>query len=391
MLLRHGFLFCLLAVTSFAQAIPVTVRVSSEIVPPGGMAQMKVLFTSPQPIIRGGMALDLSNAAFGAIDGIALFSDIGDVAGAAVIDGGQLTLRFTSPKGTFGTNEDYPLMTVTFTPRPDLPIGTSFPISLNQAASFWQDLLGSAIPVELKPGSITVGGSISVTDVVPGGGTLPAGATFSIRGVGFNSDTRVKLKTAVPADIRLIGPTEIQVTVGSALTMDGLQIDVKNKDGSADTYYSYLRGVPLGQTVKPLLARTVPVFSISTLADAVLPSTISPQLNADFFTAVALQNPNSTAVAVTVEEHAANGRTGASATLNLPAGARISREVSELLGHTLGIGAYVRVIASQPIQMVGLLGDDRAGTVLPIPFVVAPAVAQPHNVKRRRDAGSLGG
>ncbi|MBZ5728937.1 MAG: hypothetical protein LAP87_28655 [Acidobacteriia bacterium] len=384
-------MLCLLAFAGFAQVVPVTVRVSSETVPPGGMAQMKVLFTSPQPIIRGGMALDLSNAAFGAIDGIALFSDIGDVAGAAVIDGGQLNLHFTSPKGTFGTNADYPLMTVTFTPRPGLPMGATFPISLDPAASFWQDLFGSSIPVELKPGSITVGGSISITNVVPGGGTLPAGGTFSIQGIGFSPDTKVKLKTEVPTDIRYVSPTEIQVTAGGAMTLDGLQIDVKNKDGSADTYYSYLRGIPMGQTVQPLLARTVPVFSTSTLADAVLPSTISPQLNANFFTAVALQNPHSTAVEVSVEEHAANGRVIASASLTLPPGARISREVSELLGHTLGIGAYLRVIAGQPIQMVGLLGDGRAGTVLPITFVLPTAPPPPGGPKKRRETVYLGG
>ena len=38
-----------------AQVLPTTIRVSSETAPPGGMAQMKVLLTSPMPISSGGM------------------------------------------------------------------------------------------------------------------------------------------------------------------------------------------------------------------------------------------------------------------------------------------------------------------------------------------------
>src|SRR5436190_8837704 len=87
--------------------IPATVRVSSEMAPPGGMAQVKVLLTSPQPITGGGLRFD---GALSAADGISLFSSAGDVFGVAVQDGQSVSVRFVSPGGTFGTNADYPLM-----------------------------------------------------------------------------------------------------------------------------------------------------------------------------------------------------------------------------------------------------------------------------------------
>ena len=70
-----------------------TMRVSSEVAPVGGMAQMKLLMTSPKPIITGLTAFDLTDVSFDSIDGINLFSPTGDVAGAAVINGTMRLFR----------------------------------------------------------------------------------------------------------------------------------------------------------------------------------------------------------------------------------------------------------------------------------------------------------
>src|SRR3954447_22945412 len=102
---------CMAAALAAAQAPPTTLRVSSETAPAGGSAQLKLLLTSPMPIITGNGAWDLSGVSFDSIDGINLFSPTGDVAGAAVLSGRQFNLRFVSPNGTFGTNADYPIMT----------------------------------------------------------------------------------------------------------------------------------------------------------------------------------------------------------------------------------------------------------------------------------------
>src|SRR5689334_20555690 len=98
------------ALAAFGQAPP-TVRIPDEIAPPGGIAQIKVQVTSPMPILTGFADFDLSQVSFASVDGINLFNPNGDVAGAAVINGTTLGVRFISPQGTFGTNVDYPLLT----------------------------------------------------------------------------------------------------------------------------------------------------------------------------------------------------------------------------------------------------------------------------------------
>jgi hypothetical protein len=306
---RIGEVYIAMAVCACAaaQTAPSTIRVSSETVPPGGMAQMKVLLTSPMPITSGGMYMDMSSVDFASIDGIALFNAAGDVSGAAVVDGGKVDMKFTSPNGTFGATLDYPIMTVALRLKPTVQNGQVFPVALNPAASFWRDLLGLPIPVELKQGDITAGGSISITNVVPGGGVLPAGGTFRIIGMGFSSQTKVQVNPVKASSIQYVSSTEIRVTVKDGGVLDGTKIQVTNPDNSSDTYYSYLRGIPVGVSAHALVARTVPAFSSRTMFEAMLPSTISPMVNADYFTAIGLQNPSPADAVVTLESYNAAG------------------------------------------------------------------------------------
>jgi hypothetical protein len=362
-------LFLFICATSLplgAQTAPTTMRVSTETAPPGGMAQMKVLLTSPKPITSGNMFLDMSDVSFDAIDGIALFNSTGDVGGAAVVNNGKVNVQFTSPKGTFGLDADYPLLTVALTLSNSAIPGQSFPVTLNPSASVWDDLLGTSIAFEFQQGKITVGGSVSITNVVPGGGTLPGGATFSIYGIGFTPQTKVSVRGVNASNIQYVSPTQFLVTLRETGTLDGALITVQNPDNSIDTYYSYMRGVPVGQSTRALLARTTPVFSLATANEAILPPTISSQLNPNYFTALALQNPNPVSANVTVEAHTANGGLMGSQVASLPGGARISREVSEWFGATLPTGGYLHVVSAQPVQVLGLLGNDSTGVVLPV-------------------------
>jgi hypothetical protein len=349
-----------------AQVALPTIRVTSESAPPGGMAQMKVLLTSPKPITSGNMDLDMSDVSFDSIDGIALFNSNGDVGGAAVVNGGKVNVQFTSPNGTFGATEDYPLLTVALTLSQSAQPGQVFPVTLNPSASIWDDLLGAPIAFEFQQGTITVGGSVSITNVVPGGGTLPGGGVFSIFGMGFSPKTKVSIRELNASSIQYVSPTEFRVTLREAGILDGALITVQNPDNSIDTYYSYMRGVPAGQSNRSLLARTVPVFSINTAFEATLPPTISSQVNPNYFTALALQNPNPASADITVEAHSANGALNGSTVVTLPSGARISREVSEWFGATLPTGGYLHIVSAQPVQMLGLLGNDQTGVVLPV-------------------------
>jgi hypothetical protein len=269
--------------------------------------------------------------------------------------------------------------------------GQKFPVILSPTASLWQDLLGSTLSLSVLQGSITAGGSASITNVVPGGGVLPPGGTFSVLGVGFTPKTKINVRGLSTSSIAYISPTEFRVTVRDGGLLDGTLIQAQNPDNIVDSYYSYMRGVPMGTSTRLLLARTVPVFSILTATEAVLPSTISPQVNPDYFTAIALQNPSPAAASVTVEARSGSGAVLGSTVVTLPNGTRFTREVSELLGFTLPTNGYLHVASSQPVQVEGLLGCDSTGVVLPIAATVLAGPPLPVAAPPTASGGGGGG
>jgi hypothetical protein len=341
--------------------VPITVRISKETVPPGGMAQVKVLVTSPQPITGGGVKF---NGALSDADGVALFSSTGDVFGAAVQNGGDLDIRFVSPNGTFGTDLDYPILAVTFGVGANAVPGNTTAVNAGSAA-FWKALLGGKLPIELKPGSVTIGGSVSITNVVPGGGTLPAGFTFRIEGVGFTPKTEVDLGTLSASAITYVSPSRIDVTLRTAATMDGVSIRVRNPDHFSDIYYCYLRGMRLGRSANPLIAAAVPIFSTKTALSAVLPPLVLPQINSPYVVGLALQNPGLTPADIALELHS-SGAVLAAVQLTLDPGTRMTRELSEWFGTPAPFGAYVTVKSTHPVQTLALLGNTTDGVVLPM-------------------------
>jgi hypothetical protein len=234
----------------------------------------------------------------------------------------------------------------------------------------WQALLGAQAPVELQPGSVTVGGSISVTDVIPGGGTLPPGGTFTILGTGFTSRTKLNIKPMVMSSFTVVSPNQIQVTVVDGGMLDGTEIRLRNPDKSQVTYFSYMRGVKAGVSADPLLARAVPIFSLKTSVNAVLPAMPLPQFNSPYTVGVAVQNPGTVAADITLELVSAPGPPIASATITLEPRGKITRALSEWFTGTIPAGAAVRVRATNPIQVLGLLANSTDGTVLPLGFAM---------------------
>ena len=387
---RTSLLLCVACARLAGQVIPAEIRVSNEIAPPGGMAQVKVSLTSPKPIIIGNMSADFSGTFLDSIDGIAMFSSTGDVVGAAVVKDSKINARFNSPKGTYGSVVDYPLLTIAVTLSKSAVPGQRFAIQLDPAASFWQDLLGP-VAVTLTPGSITVGGSLSITNVVPGGGVIPHGGSFDVLGMGFTPDTKLTFKGFSTSSIQYVSPTQFRVTARDGGLLDGTFMQVTNPDKSSDIYYSYMRGVPMGASTRPLLAATVPVFSVLTATDAVVPSTISAQVNPDYFTGVAIQNPSAGTATVTVEARSGAGTLLGSTLVTIAGGARFSREASEMFGGPLPTGAYLHVISPQPVQVMGLLGNDATGVVLPIAATIVTGPALPGPPPPSNGGGGSGG
>jgi hypothetical protein len=216
----------------------------------------------------------------------------------------------------------------------------------------------------MAPATVTVGGTISITNIVPGGGVLPAGSMVSIQGIGFEPKTQVQLNAIKASSIALIGPNEIQVTLAETTNMTGQKIQVVNPDGSQDTYFSYLRGISLPQSARPLLQNTTPIFSSMTHSKAVYGpiGTLLPNQ----FSGIAVQNSNTQATNVTVSLYSAQNVLVSSSTLTLPSGFRLMEETSEMTnGVAPPLGSYIVVSSSEPVQSFGFIADASQSTLFP--------------------------
>jgi len=337
-------------------------RVGDSVIPPGGMFQFQLLLTEPKPIGNGSTRPTIPS---GPVRGIALNDPVGETAGVAVVRNSGIQVNFSSPLATFGTNPDldYPILTIAMPIAENTPVGSKFPLSIDMANSFWIDPLGQPYPTEIADGELTIGGTLAISDVVPGGGLQPAGARISIFGMGFTPDARVNIEgvNLKVSDVQFVSPNQIDVVLPSALQMDGVRVRVKTQT-ERSTYFSYLRTQPVGESTHALVAQSYPLFSRRTYVAASLPwSRAGSQ-----FTALALQNPGTDAVEVTLEIRSAAGATLGSLRMALPALSKMTRDLTEWFAGAPAEAVIVRIVSSRPIQVLGLLGDDATGDVVPV-------------------------
>ena len=245
----------------------------------------------------------------------------------------------------------------------NLPAGSSALFTLE--ASTWT-IGGRTLASKRRTATVTIGGTLAITDVVPAGATFPAGTVISVRGVGFDGNTRLRLNGDRLDDAEVVSPNEIQFTLSEPTNMAGAELRVDNSLGEKTIYYSYLRGTPAAATSKrPLLASTLPVFSGT--ARSVSTFGAIPALNPAYqYAALALQNPNLARADMTLVLYASNGARLGVASRSLKSGHRLLLELSELLPGTQVLpGSSLRVVSSRPIQMFGLIVDDRIRSVTP--------------------------
>lgn len=353
-----------------SSAKQVALKIPNEMAPAGGLVQMKLLVTEPTPISTGNVLSYFDQVIFDGVWGIELFNPSGDVSGVAMVTPGKMQVRYTASSGPLGS--DYPIMTVALHIRNDAPAGRQTLFDLDPSSSWVLGLLGAATMKPIPPAMVTVGGTISILNVIPGGGLLQPGALVSIVGMGFQPKTQVQLNNIKAGPITVVNSQLIQFTVAEATSMTGKKIQVVNPDGSQDTYFSYMRGIPLAQSSRPLLGPAVPIFSAVTHTKAVFAPMGSP--SATRFSGLALQNPSQAPANVTVALYAPYGTLLGSSAIVLPSGYRLMEEASEMAQGAAPVpGSYAVVSSDQPIQMLGFTGDDAAGTVIPF----APVQAQP--------------
>lgn len=335
-------------------------RVRDEMGPPGGMVQMKVESYEVTPISGGRPGFSFDAAMFSDADGFDMFVD-GELAGAAVIDGSRVALSYAT---NGASTTDYPILTVSMRIRPDAAVGRKTVFALDPQSTWHISPTGEPLVASrLRSGTVTVGGSVSITDVVPGAGVWPAGTVVSVRGIGFNGTTRLRADGVATTAVRLISPNEMQFTLAQAAQLRGVRVRAENSDFRSE-YYAYMRGTTTTVSSRPLLAATEPIFSVKPRALATLgPFPLSSESQ---YAALALQNATPGDVAVRIALYDDGGALLYRSSRTLARQQRLTMELSELLdGVTPTPGSSVVVSASAPIDAIGLLCDDGSWTVSP--------------------------
>jgi hypothetical protein len=319
---------------------------------------MKVLVTEPTPTSSGGPKIALLSGL--AVRGIELFNPNGDVDGVAMVGTSMISIQSVTSTGTQGS--DYPIMVASFQIPPSASVGTKLSFNLDSSSTWTLGLLGTATMKPIPPATITVGGSISITDVIPGGGVQDAGTIIHVGGIGFQPGTQVQLSNIKASSITVVSPQEIQIVLAEAAQMTGKKIQVTNPDGSQDTYFSYMRGIAFNPSSQPLLASAIPIFSSVTYSRAVFASAAA---TASVFGGIAVQNPNPGAATVTFALFSSSDTPLGSSTVIVPSGNRMMNDMAELTGVTPPQGSYVVVSSDSPVEMFAFLADNLTQTVVP--------------------------
>lgn len=368
------FLLCLLflgfsgmGAAGTAGFVGVSLDLASQTVPPGGLLQMQVFITEPKPILKGGQKATFTSRAaivpaLGVVRDGALFSPAGDVDGVAVLGKGSIQVSFNSPLTSFGTDMDTPVMAFGLPVAANATIGQTVPLTLDGSSAQWFDPTGQLYPIELKSGVLTVGGKTSVTDVQPAAGIIPAGTVISIKGVGFQSTSKVDVNNAVLASSNFVSANEIQITLAQSFAIEGQRIRVTTNNERV-TYYPYQRTTQLGKSTHVLVASSLPLFSHTTWTQAFF----HPTLQGTVFSGVALQNLSASSATVTLQLFSSAGGLLASRTISMGTNTRFSRDFVEMFpGQVPSDGTTVKVTSNVAIQALGLLGDDALGTLTPV-------------------------
>jgi hypothetical protein len=335
-------------------------RILDEMAPAGGMVQMKVQPYEVTPISGGRPRFAFDGDMFADAEGFDMFVT-GELAGAAVIDGAQVDVSYAT---NGALTADYPLLTISLRIRPDVAAGATTLFTFDPQSIWTTSPTGQPVVARrITPGTVTVGGTVSILDVVPGEGVWPAGTVVRVQGIGFNSSTRLRVNNVATSAVRLISPNEMQFTLAQTTEMRGVRLRAENPDFTS-TYYAYMRGITTTVSSRTLLAATEPIFKVTPRAVATLGP--FPSLSATQYAGLAVQNPNLSDVAIGIALYDAGGALLYQSARTLESQHRLAMELSELLdGVTPPPGSSVIVTASAPIDAIGLLCDEGSWTVSP--------------------------
>ncbi len=238
--LRHFASVVLLCATAAGSSL--TVQISTEIAPSGGWAQIKVTLPAPQLITKGELVVKLDPTIFATTAAVATFSAEGDAWGSASITNQQVDVQFTSPSGGIGRLPGLPILTLTVPILSTAATGTISTVTADASKSSWLDASGNSYAVTVTPGSVTIGGSVSIQNLSPGGGLLPAGTVVKINGTGFTPSTPVEIDGVSISKTQFVSAQEIDVTLGGAAELTGKRVVLGNVQ-----YFSAMPSAPDNQ------------------------------------------------------------------------------------------------------------------------------------------------
>ena len=362
-------------------------------VPPGGIFQFQLSNTEPKPIGHGSTRPQVPA---GPVRGVAVNDPSGKSAGIAVINTSvsptDIKLQLSSPDALLGTDITYPVVTISMPLSPSLTSGATLPISIDTANTSFFDSTKAYTAIEFAPGTLTIApvGSPYVSDVLPAGGLLPDRTLIKIFGAGFNANTKVSIEgtTIVPADQTLVNSGEIDVKIcngtvadtatvcpnnGTSMQLDGERVRVKDTNTNfVIEYYTYLRADDEpGSSANAQVNLVHPMFSRVTYLSATIPLVVS----ATQFTGLSLQNTSASDSGIKIELLDASNASLANVSFILhglgagTAGKKITRDViADWFPSPPAGAATVRVtVTSGPaVQVLGMLGDTSAGTIVPV-------------------------
>ncbi len=298
----------LLVASSLFASGTLNLRISNETAPPGGWVQLKVTLERPQPIATGSIGLQLDPTVFGPITDAAVFSVNGDAFGTGGINdrsagfffgcGVGTVVRTLQPVGTVAANgigqvRDLPVFVVNVPVLASATPGKTVPITTAVTDYLWtapDDRMLGHYDVSVTAGSVTVGGRLSVREVMPGGGDVPAGTTIRIVGTGFSPATTVQVEGVAVSPAEFITAQELSVSLEAPAELTGKRFIIRNSDGETKEYFAFLPG-SIARTPEPGSQTLLfPVRASST------PLSVYPEGPIQRRTVVFVQNPNLTAV-----------------------------------------------------------------------------------------------
>jgi hypothetical protein len=347
-------LFLLLAHALCAANSTLVLQISNETAPPGGWVQIKVSLTKPQLVATGQIAIDLDPSVFGDIAAVAAFSANGDAYGEAYVSGTHVDadfgcgISFVGPNpvviqgsGGLGQLRDLPVLVISVPILANAPAGKTASVTADVSEPNWYDPKGNPYTVSVTPGTVTVGGSLSVQNLAPGGGLLPEGAVVRINGTGFTRSTIADIQGVSLSTTQFITPQEIDVTLGAPTELTGKKVVMRNPDGARVAYFSFLQ--PSAVRLPP-----PPTYDLQFLFPA---QSWSTPIVANYGLrggVLALENPNLSPIDVELKT-VSFGYVSKETTVTIPAGS-----VSVYDDGVVTSYASVVITSSRPIRAVAL-------------------------------------